>query len=292
MHPVMNDRQRFAQAELILAGHGSTKNTDSCRPVYQHAAELRQRGLFARVSAAFWQQPPFLRDVWSHASSPEVFVVPLMVSEGYFTTEVIPRELGLLHAGQNTFARVQNLAGRTLRYSQPIGTHPSMTNALLSRAREVLSQNSVPPVPQLDRTALFIAGHGTPRNERSRQSIEQQVARIRDLRLFAEVHAVFMEEPPRIDEVYALARAPDLILVPFFISDGLHVQEDIPVLLGEQEELVRERLSRSTPPWINPTQRAGKRVWYTPSVGTEPQLADVILDQVREVAACSPHDGR
>jgi hypothetical protein len=56
---VMNDSQRFAQAELILAGHGSTQNLDSARPVYQHAAELRRRGVFARVHEAFWNRLHF-----------------------------------------------------------------------------------------------------------------------------------------------------------------------------------------------------------------------------------------
>ena len=41
---------------------------------------------------------------------------------------------------------------------------------------------------------------------------------------------------------HALAQTKNLVVVPFFISDGLHTQEDIPVLLGEPE---RDR--RGTP---------------------------------------------
>jgi sirohydrochlorin cobaltochelatase len=286
----MKDSRDFAQAELVLAGHGSTRNADSSKPVYQHAAELRRRGLFLRVSEAFWKQAPFLHDVWRNVSSPEVFVVPLMISEGYFTTEVIPLELGLTRHRNSPLARVHCNRGRLIRYTLPIGTHPGITSALLARAQTAFPMDSIHQPCRPSQTALFIAGHGTSRHENSRRSIEQQVERIRALQIYAEVHAVFMEEKPRIDEIYALTRKPDIIVVPFFISDGLHVQEDIPILLGESEASVHESLARGDPTWLNPTLRAGKRVWFTTSIGTEPYLADVILERIREIATCSPSD--
>ncbi len=73
-------------------------------------------------------------------------------------------------------------------------------------------------------------------------------------------------------------------MVPFFISDGLHAREDIPVMLGEPAEVVQERLRRGEPTWRNPTEKHGKRVWYASSIGTEPHIADVILERVREAA--------
>src|SRR5690349_13858100 len=82
-------------ATLILVGHGSTLNAESAEPTYQHAAELRRKDLFAEVLEAFWKQEPGISGVLRGAFSPEVFVVPLFISEGYFTEQVIPRELGL-----------------------------------------------------------------------------------------------------------------------------------------------------------------------------------------------------
>jgi len=140
-----------------------------------------------------------------------------------------------------------------------------------------------PPAPA--GTALFIAGHGTGNNENSRKAIERQVELIRARDLYAEVHAIFMEEAPRIGDCYALAKATDLVVVPFFISDGLHSYEDIPVMLGEPEAVVQARLKAGQPTWTNPTERHGKRVWYSRSVGDEPHLPDVILERVRERAA-------
>jgi sirohydrochlorin cobaltochelatase len=115
--------------------------------------------------------------------------------------------------------------------------------------------------------------------------IEQQVELIRARGLYADAHAVFMEEDPRIADCFHLAKTRDLIVVPFFISDGLHSYEDIPVMLGESERAVQARLKGGQPTWRNPTEKKGKLVWYTPSVGNEPHVAEVILDRVREAAA-------
>jgi sirohydrochlorin cobaltochelatase len=132
---------------------------------------------------------------------------------------------------------------------------------------------------------LFIAGHGTGRNENSRRAIERQAELIRAQGLYADAQAIFMEEDPRIGDCYTLAPVRHIVVVPFFISDGLHSQEDIPVLLGEPERIVSDRLEKGKPTWRNPTERKGKLVWYAPSVGTEPHLADVILERVQEAAS-------
>ena len=110
------------------------------------------------------------------------------------------------------------------------------------------------------------------------------MALIRALNIYGGVHAIFLEEDPRISECYQLARTKHLVVVPFFISDGLHTREDIPVLLGEAKTAVQQRLAAGQPVWRNPTEKNGKLVWYSPAVGSEPQLADVILEQVREAA--------
>jgi sirohydrochlorin cobaltochelatase len=115
-------------------------------------------------------------------------------------------------------------------------------------------------------------------------AIERQVDLIRSQGVYAECHAVFMEEDPRIGDCYRLAVSKHLVVVPFFISDGLHSHEDIPVMLGEPERVVRERMRLRLPTWRNPTERQGKRVWYADSIGSEPHLAEVILERVKEMA--------
>ena len=274
----------FSDAALVLVGHGSTLNADSAAPTYQHADELRRRGVFAQVREAFWKQEPGLAGVLRGVFAPRVFIVPLFVSEGYFTEEVIPRELGFCANGEKDFPRVQQRGAQTLHYCGPVGTHASMTAVILARAREVVAQHPFPREPRAGETALFIAGHGTGNNENSRQAIECQVELIRARGEFAEVHPSFMEEEPRIGDCWQLAQAKNLVMVPFFISDGLHSCEDIPVLLGEPERVVQERFRAGQPTWRNPTEKHGKRLWYAASIGSEPHLADVIVERACEAA--------
>ena len=124
----------------------------------------------------------------------------------------------------------------------------------------------------------------------SRQAIENQAQLIRARQLYAEVHAVFMEEEPRIIHCHKLARSKNIVVAPFFISDGLHSREDIPVMMGAPKAVVAGRLKLGQPPWRNPTERDGKRVWYTAAVGSEPRVADVILERVRQAASGADAD--
>jgi sirohydrochlorin cobaltochelatase len=275
-------KDNLSDTALVLVGHGSTLNPDSSAPTYQHADELRRRGIFAQVVECFWKLEPAICSVLRGVFAPRVFVVPVFISEGYFTQEVIPRELGLRTGDQTDFARIQQRGNQTIYYCGPIGTHDSMTSVLLARARDIFERHPSPLVPDRGDTALFIAGHGTGNNENSRKAIERQVELIRAQKLYAEVHAAFMEEEPRIGDCYQMARAKGIVMVPFFISDGLHSYEDIPVMLGEPRNVVRNRLKSRQPTWSNPTERNGKLVWYTSAVGSEPQIADVILQRVRE----------
>jgi len=263
---------------LVVMGHGTTLNAESALPVRQHAAELRRRGLFAGVREAFWKQEPQIKQVLAELTAPRVFIVPLFISEGYFSAQIIPKELGFAEQSNQPFAHGIQY------YCKPVGSHDSMTGVILARAKEVIQKYPFPRAPKPADVTLFIAGHGTERNANSRKAIERQVELIRAMNLYAGVHDIFMEESPRIGDCYALAHTKYLVVVPFFISDGLHAVEDIPVLLGEPERLVKERLAAGQPTWRNPTEKNDKLVWYSPSVGTEPLMAEVILERVREAA--------
>lgn len=246
-NPLSMASNDFADAALVLVGHGSTLNAESSAPTYQHADELRRRGMFAQVVECFWKLEPSIWAVMRQVYAPRVFVVPLFISEGYFTEEVIPRELGMRNSDQREFARTQRRGSQTIHYCGPVGTHPSMTEVLLARAREVVAQDPGESKPSPAETELFIAGHGTGNNENSRKAIEHQVELIAGRGIYAGVHPAFMEEEPRIGDCYQVARAPNIVMVPFFISDGLHSYEDIPVMLGEEESIVRDRLRQGRP---------------------------------------------
>ncbi len=275
----------FSNDALVLIAHGSTVNAQSSAPTRRLADELHARNIFAEVACAFNLEQPKIDDVPKLVSAEKIFVVPVTISEGHFTEQTIPHRLGLAAAGETNYERIQKIARRTIIYCHPIGTHASMTEVLLARAREAVVKHPFPRVPRPAETALFIAGHGTEKNANSRKAIEAQVEAIAALGEYAEVLPAFMEEAPFIADCFTATTAPHLVMVPFFIADGLHTVEDIPVLLGEPPNRVRQRLNAGQPTWRNPTERKGKLVWYTEAIGSdgkEAGLAEVILARVRE----------
>ena len=258
----------YSDSALVIIGHGSTLNPDSSEPTQARAEALRRRGLFAEVVCAFWKEEPSLREVLRMIDSPQVFIVPNFISEGYFTREVIPRELGLTGA-------VTHFPRHTVHYCDPVGLHPSMTKLLLKRAAEV-----APDVPR-DECSLVIVGHGTTLNENSARAVKDQVQRLREGgHGFAEVVDAYMEEEPLVSAWSSLTTAPNVIVVPFFIADGLHSYEDIPEMLGMARPAGAgaggANLFRR-----NPWRIGNRNLYYSRAIGTEPMLAEVILDQVQ-----------
>ena len=148
-----------------------------------------------------------------------------------------------------------------------------MTDLLLQRAAEV-----APGVPPSE-TTLFIVGHGTNLNDNSAVAAKREVERIRERGVYAQVLNAYMEEAPLIADWAELAKQPNVVVVPFFIADGLHSYQDIPVLLGIEAE-VGPAASRSAFFRQNPHRLRGRSLYYASSIGTEPQFAEVILDQV------------
>lgn len=223
-----------------------------------HAAAIRSRGIFAEVASCFWKEEPSLRDALLFFRDPairEVYVVPNFISEGYFTRTVIPRELEL--SGLETVRRNEQV----WKYCDPVGNHASMTKHLLARAREI-----APGIPENEAT-LLIVGHGTSLNDNSAVAAKEQAEKIRALDRYAAVLNVYMEEPPLVSDWAKLTTTENVVIVPFFISDGLHSYEDIPQLIGMD--------GRSE----GPHRLQGRSIFYSTAIGTDSRFADVIIEQ-------------
>jgi len=277
---------RSGDSGLLIVAHGSTVNPDSSAPTLEHAAEIRRRKIFAKVECAFWKEEPSLRDalfLFDPESIHEVYVVPNFISEGYFTQTVVPRELEL----NGPITKRSN--GQIWRYCEPVGNHPLMTELLLNRAREV--------APDVDpaETSLLIVAHGTDLNENSAVAAKREAEKIRALGKYAAVLNVYMEEAPLVSDWRKLTETPNVVVVPFFISDGLHSYEDIPRLLGIKERRLSSRRrepngrlgSRPSLKEIfrqNPYAIDGRNLFYAPSIGTDPGVVDIIIEQANAAA--------
>ncbi|WP_137289722.1 CbiX/SirB N-terminal domain-containing protein [Natronorubrum halophilum] len=267
---------------LVIVAHGSHLNPDASDPTYAHADTVRETGAFDEVREAFWKEEPHFREVIRTLESEEVFVVPLFISEGYFTEQVIPRELRLeswdpekwdsdgTDASQVTLEAED--VGKTIHYCGPVGTHDAMTDVIVHRAETVTEDPDVG-----DGFGLAVVGHGTERNENSAKAVEYHTDRIRERGRFAEVKALFMDEEPEVDDVTDYFECDDIVVVPLFIADGYHTQEDIPEDMGLTEDY---RLG-----WGVPSEVDGHRIWYAGAVGTEGLMADVILERAADAGA-------
>jgi len=265
---------------LVIAAHGSHLNAESSTPTFTHADTIRAVGAFDEVRETFWKEEPSFREALRIVDADEVYLVPLFVSEGYFTEEVIPRELRLdfdaadwdsdgTSAGAVT-CRPSDV-DKTVHYCGPVGTHDAMTDVIVRRAETVTGNPDVG-----DGVGLAVVGHGTKRNENSAKAVAYHADRVRSRGRFDEVRALFMDEVPEIDDVTDHFESADVVVVPLFIADGYHTQEDIPADMG---------IAGDDGTYAVPTRLDGHDIWYAGAIGTEALLADVILERAADAGA-------
>ena len=246
---------------LVIVGHGSHLNEDSSLPVYEHAERIRRTGEFDEVVECFWKEEPSMRHVLDTVESDEVYVVPAFISEGYFTQQVVPREIGLEGA-------VTKRGNKTIRYAGPLGTFEGMPDVVLERANDLIRGKEVS-----GRTALVLLGHGTDLNKNSGGVIYLNARRIRERGLYDLVEVGFLDQEPEIGEVVEGIEAENVVLIPVFIAEGWHTRETIPEDLGLTGEV---------------TACEGKTIFYGAPVGTHPAMANLIAARAREAMPEKP----
>ncbi len=249
----------WSKAALLLVGHGSSRLPVSRLATARLAQAIRARGLFAEVQECFWKEEPQLSLDLVRAET--VYVVPNFAGEGTYTRRLIPEKLGL----EGTVSAV---AGRRVIYCEPVGCHPAIPQLLVRRAEELCAGQALDP----RRVALLIVGHGARHGGVSRTP-EAVAAAVRASGRFAEVAAVYIEQEPRVADWPAAVGAASVIVAPLLISEGMHASEDLPPLFG------------LSVPVGGPSAAAGRTVWLMGGIGRDPEVADVILDQVRRADA-------
>jgi sirohydrochlorin cobaltochelatase len=249
---------------LVILGHGSHLNEDSSLPVYEHAERIRKTGEFDEVVECFWKEEPSMRHVLDTVEAEDIFVVPAFISEGYFTQQVIPRELGL----EGT---VTKKGDKTVRYAGPLGTFEGMPDVILERVGDLMRGREIS-----GRTALVLLGHGTDLNKNSGGVIYLNAGRIREREVYDLVEVGFLDQEPKIGEVVENVAARNVILIPVFIAEGWHTRETIPADLGLRGEV---------------TVREHKTIFYGAPVGTHPSMANLIVARARQTVREEPLAG-
>jgi len=255
------------KAALLLVGHGSSRVTSSREATCRLAESLRRQALFAEVRECFWKEAPYLS--LDLVAAPQVYVVPNFAGEGVFTRKLIPDKLELS-------GRLTTLPGRRIVYTEPVGSHPGMPALLRCRAESLCAANAI----AAEDTALVIIGHGSRRPGGASGTPEAVAANLRAGSRFAEVVTTYIEQEPRVADWPALVRSRHVIAAPLLISEGMHASEDLPPLFGLSE------------PQGGPVEMAGRRVWLMGGIGRDPEVVDIILDQIRRAEADIAREAR
>jgi sirohydrochlorin cobaltochelatase len=256
---------------VILAAHGSSGHAGHAAIVRRLADALVERGLFEEAGVAFWKQAPHFRDALDTVRALDVTVIPLFSSSGYYVSQVLPREMGL----QGPLTRKGD---RVIRCTRPPGEHPAIADLLGDVATHALHEHKLHP----HETAVVVVGHGTTRNPRSGDTTYVHAAALRRRLDVNEVVAVFLDQPPQIEQAYALTRSRNLLVAPFLIGGAGHEREDIPRRLCAAGDTKNAAC---------PLGPSARRVVFLPALGEHPGLVDVLVDLVRDAGPLSAPAG-
>ena len=233
-HPEGGVEQRPA---VILVAHGSARSAASAEPVLALAEGLRARG-FPEVRSAFWREEPFLHQALDLTRNNSVAVLPVFLSDGYFSRTVVPRELGLRY-GEN------RMGERWVHLLPPLGAEAGLAEIVEARAQE-----GIPLGAETSETLLVVIGHGTQRDTASAEAVLDVATSLGRGTRFARVAPAFIDQEPRLESVLEDATEPVILLVPFLVSAGWHGGTTVP-------------------------RELDRRIVYTEPVGTHPAIVDI-----------------
>jgi sirohydrochlorin cobaltochelatase len=258
-------RANWANAALLLAGHGLASQPDGALSTLHHAESLRARGLFADVRAGFLRQEPELAATLAQLVQPRVYVVPLLASKGYIADTVMAKRLNLSGPVTRHIAADRE---QELCFCDPVGMHPGIPALLGKRIAALCRRQALAP----EATEVILVGHGTPRNPRSSERTREVADMLAAAGIAARVQAMFLEEEPLIDGWKDRTTADTVIVAPFLIANWYHGSEDLPGRIG-----VDPQAGEAAPSLID-----GRRLWYMSPLGEEPEIADLALAMVEK----------
>jgi sirohydrochlorin cobaltochelatase len=225
---------------LILCSHGVDGAPGAATA---HAARLRERGIFADVTAACLSGTPEIGAAIDEATAARIVVVPFLMAAGRaFRTKLPARIAQVRHPERVSLA-------------EPVGTHPAIAGLVESKAVALASTRGWAPGD----VQLVIAAHGTARDPESGVAARAQAAQIARSRRFAAVEAAYLDEAPSIADLLAGRTVRHAIGVGLFADAGSHGGGD------------------AEAPFRNDPDAA-----YAGPIGPDPALAGIVLRRAED----------
>jgi len=235
---------------VVLAAHGDRGGDDPNATLLAHGAALAAAGRFRGVWPGLLRGAPLIEDAVRAALDSGarcLAVVPVFMSEGYFTRKVLAERLAQLKIPID------------VRVLPPLGTDPGLPALMLAEAIAAAKRAGVEP----EAARLLVVGHGSKFGPASADATRAAAGAIAQERRFSRVETAFLEETEFLRDALVRDDEPTVV-IGFFSGEGLHAGEDVPRAIAE----------------------AGAKAHSAGSIGTSPALVALIRQAVdREFGA-------
>lgn len=202
---------------VILAAHGSEASPRSNQPLHELAAKVAALGLFDNVTPAFLMGEPLMSNVLENLPAGEAIIVPVMTSDGYYLKKL-----------PDKFRENSNHEQFRISFSPVAGLHPAIAAEMSRRVTGFLSEHHLSPSD----TTVVVVGHGTRRNTTSGANTHSLADVLSNLHPALNVKVGFLDQDPELEHVALSIPTPNVIVLPFLVSRGPHMVQDVPSAFG------------------------------------------------------------
>ena len=216
---------------LVLVAHGKASNAAVPDCLDLHAERIARSNVADHLLTAYLAHPPYVSNLgerFDELRTQQAVIVPLFTGGGYYVDVALPRALEPLPMHIGTVAGESDC---TIHLTPPVGDHPDIGLLLADAARRVIRRRRTARF-EARRTAVVLCGHGTLRHPASGDSTRRHAKHMATVLDVSDVLALFLDQPPRIEDVYDLTPAENLVVVPDLVGGGRHALEDLPYRLG------------------------------------------------------------
>jgi sirohydrochlorin cobaltochelatase len=126
------------QIAVALIGHSTRRNPESRKATEAQADTIRDLGLVGDVHAVYLDDSPEIGEIYAMTSASLIIAVPYFLAYGSHTTIDVPRALRLEIDEAQPFdtAVEQQVSGRTVYYTAPVGIEDDLRGAILALIKE------------------------------------------------------------------------------------------------------------------------------------------------------------
>jgi sirohydrochlorin ferrochelatase len=190
---------------LLLIGRASV---NAGEVLATHAGRIERRGGVDAVHVATYESEPVreLREEFAALSADRVYAVPMCAAHTRETAELLPAALSAVPG--------------ELRYCEPVGASPAVTEALVDRAAD--------RAPADDDVSLALVGFGSSSKPYQRRVADYHAARIRERDGFGEVLTCYLLENPAVECVRYNVSGASCVAVPLFLTRTEATEQTIP----------------------------------------------------------------